>query len=70
MNRAGEPLEDDMAHLILTVSDATATAAAAREAGGSVPVEPRAYRDTPIMIGFVADPDGNRIELIQPAPRQ
>jgi predicted enzyme related to lactoylglutathione lyase len=68
MNRGPEDVTGDpMAHLILTVSDAKATAAAAREAGGTVPREPQPYRDTGIMIGFVADPDGNRIELIQPA---
>lgn len=68
MNRGPDDLTGDpMAHLILTVSDAVATANAAREAGGTVPREPSPYGDTGIVIGFVADPDGNQIELIQPA---
>ena len=67
MNRGPDDIVGDpMAHLILTVTDAAATAEAARAAGGTVPVEPRRYQDTPIVIGFVADPDGNQIELIQP----
>jgi predicted enzyme related to lactoylglutathione lyase len=38
-------------------------------AGGTVEREPTPYGDSDMMIGFVIDPEGNHIELIQPAAR-
>jgi predicted enzyme related to lactoylglutathione lyase len=68
MNRGPNDVTGDpMAHLILTVSDAVASAAAVRKAGGTIPREPFPYLDTGIVIGFAVDPDGNQIEMIQPA---
>jgi predicted enzyme related to lactoylglutathione lyase len=63
------PADDEVMHVIFTVSDAAATAAAVKAAGGEVVREPSEYGNTGIVIGFVADPEGNRIELIQPARR-
>lgn len=63
------PAGDPVMHVIFTVSDAAATAAAAKAAGGTVTREPSQYGNTGIFIGFVVDPEGNRIELIQPARR-
>lgn len=61
--------DDAVMHVIFTVSDATATAAAVKAAGGTIEREPTQYGTTGIMIGFVVDPEGNHIELIQPARR-
>ena len=57
------------ADVIFTVTDAAATAAAAKAAGGTVTREPSQYGTSGIFIAFVADPEGNLIELIQPARR-
>lgn len=61
----GEPSKDPVAHLIFTVTDAAQTAAAAKSAGGTVEREPQPFGNTGTVIGFVTDPAGNRIELIQ-----
>lgn len=61
--------EDAVMHVIFTVSDAAATAAAVKAAGGTIEREPTEYGTTGIRIGFVVDPEGNHIELIQPARR-
>lgn len=61
------PGDDAVMHVILTVSDAAATARAAKAAGGTIEREPAAFGNTGMMIGFVVDPEGNHIELIQPA---
>jgi predicted enzyme related to lactoylglutathione lyase len=62
------PAADPVMHVIFTVTDATATAAAAKAAGGTVDREPTVYGNTGIVIAFVV-PEGNHIELIQPAAR-
>jgi len=67
MESAGGPGDDTAMHVIFTVSDALATARAVAEAGGSIEREPFAYGNAGMMIGFVVDPEGNHIELIQPA---
>jgi len=67
MQTAAGPGSDDVMHVIFTVSDAAATARAVRAAGGTVEREPAAFGNTGMMIGFVVDPEGNHIELIQPA---
>ena len=58
-----------LAHVILNVSDMSATVAAITAAGGSMAGDPRPFRNTGVVIGIAVDPAGNRIELIQrPAP--
>ncbi|HUQ50833.1 MAG TPA: VOC family protein [Gammaproteobacteria bacterium] len=63
------PVNDPVMHVILTVTDAAATAAAAKAAGGTVAREAAQFSNSGIFIAFVVDPEGNRIELIQPARR-
>lgn len=67
----GDPAaKDTIAHLIFNVTDAAATAAAVKAAGGTMEREPMPFGNTGIVIGIAADPAGNRIELIQrPAQR-
>lgn len=69
MQTTDGPGDDATMHVIFTVSDAVATARAVEAAGGSVDREPTPYGDSGMMIGFVIDPEGNHIELIQPASR-
>jgi len=57
--------KDTVAHLIFNVTDATATAAAVKAAGGTMDREPMPFGNTGMVIGFAVDPAGNRIELIQ-----
>lgn len=64
MHRA-HALKDMVPHLILNVTDMTATVAAVKSAGGSMAGAPRPFGKTGIMIGFAIDPAGNRIEMIQ-----
>ena len=64
MHRAAK-LTDPVPHLILNVSDLKSAVAAVQSAGGSVAVAPRAAGNTGVMIAIVADPAGNRIELIK-----
>ena len=59
------PEKDTVAHLIFNVTDAAATAAAVKAAGGTMDREPMPFGNTGIVIGIAADPAGNRIELIQ-----
>ena len=63
------PGDDTTMHVIFTVADAVATARAVESAGGSIVREPTPYGNSGMMIGFVVDPEGNHIELIQPASR-
>ena len=63
------PAGDPVMHVIFTVTDAAATAAAAKTAGGKVTREATQYGTSGIFIAFVVDPEGNSIELIQPARR-
>ena len=60
---------DDVMHVIFTVADAAATVDAAKAAGGTVEREASQYGNSGIFIAFVVDPEGNHIELIQPARR-
>jgi len=69
MQTADGPGDDATMHVIFTVSDAVGTARAVAAAGGTVEREPTPYGNTGMMIGFVIDPEGNHIELIQPASR-
>ncbi len=68
MHRA-QALKDPVPHLILYVSDANATAAAVKAAGGSMRGNPREFGKTGDIIGIAIDPAGNLIEMIQRAKR-
>ena len=68
MHRDSDATKDPIAHVILNVTDMTATAAAVKAAGGTLDGEPRPFRNTGMVIGFAVDPAGNRIELIQRPP--
>ena len=48
---------------------ANTSPAAVKAAGGTVNREPTPFANTGIVIALVADPEGNHIELIQPAQR-
>ena len=68
MHRDSDATKDPIAHVILNVTDMTATVSAIKAAGGTLDGEPRPFRNTGIVIGIAVDPAGNRIELIQRAP--
>jgi predicted enzyme related to lactoylglutathione lyase len=70
MHRESDATKDPIAHVILNVTNMTATVAAIKAAGGTLDGEPRPFRNTGIVIGIAVDPAGNRIELIQRAPTQ
>ena len=57
--------QDAVAHLIFNVTDAAATAAAVKAAGGKMDGDPKPFGNTGVIIGIAIDPAGNRIELIQ-----
>jgi predicted enzyme related to lactoylglutathione lyase len=65
MHRESNAIKDPVPHLILSVTDIAATAAAVKAAGGTMEGEPREFGKTGIVIGFANDPAGNRIEMIQ-----
>jgi predicted enzyme related to lactoylglutathione lyase len=65
MHRESDATKDPIAHVILNVTDMTATVAALKAAGGTMDGEPRPFRNTGTVIGIAVDPAGNRIELIQ-----
>lgn len=65
MHRDSDALKDPIAHVILNVTDMTATVAAITAAGGTMDGAPRPFRNSGIVIGIAVDPAGNRIELIQ-----
>ena len=71
MHRDSDATKDPIAHVILNVTNMTATVAAIKAAGGAMDGDPRPFRNTGIVIGIATDPAGNRIELIQrPAANQ
>jgi len=63
MYRESDALKDSVPHLIYNVTDVVATIAAVKAAGGKADGEPLSFG--PLKIGFVTDPAGNRIELLQ-----
>lgn len=65
MSRKSDSIDDPVPHLILNVADMAATVAAVEAAGGKMDGAPRPFGDSGIMIAFLADPAGNRVELIQ-----
>jgi predicted enzyme related to lactoylglutathione lyase len=65
MHRDSDDLKDEVPHMILTVTDLAATAAAITAAGGTIQGKPIPFGKSGMLIGFAADPVGNRLELIQ-----
>jgi predicted enzyme related to lactoylglutathione lyase len=65
MHRDSDATKDPIAHVILNVTNMTATVAAIKAAGGTMDGEARPFRNTGIVIGIAVDPAGNRVELIQ-----
>ena len=65
MHRDSDDLKDPIAHIIFNVTDMTATVAAIKAAGGTVPRDPRPFGNNGPLIGIAIDPVGNQIELIQ-----
>ncbi len=63
-HRDSDDLKDPIPHVIFIVRDMAATVAAVKAAGGTMAGEPRAFRNTGMLIGIAIDPAGNRIELI------
>ena len=55
---------DSVAHIIFNVSDVKAAAESAKKAGGAIVTEPVTMGDG-VVFCFVADPDGNLIELLK-----
>ncbi len=65
MHRDTDDLKDSVPHMILNVTDLAATSAAITAAGGKVDGKPIPFGKSGMLIGFAADPVGNRLELIQ-----
>jgi len=65
MHRDSDAAKDPIAHVIMNVTNMSATVASIKSAGGSMDGDPRPFRNTGIVIGIAIDPAGNRIELIQ-----
>ncbi len=64
MGRASDNVKE-VPHLVLYVTDMNATVAAVKAAGGTVEGKPSAFGASGMIVGFAADPAGNRMELIQ-----
>jgi predicted enzyme related to lactoylglutathione lyase len=62
-HRDSDDVKDPIPHVIFIVKDMAKTVAAAKAAGGTMTGEPRPFQN--LVLGFVTDPAGNRIELIQ-----
>ena len=67
MQRAADDAQDEMAHIVLNVTDMAGVVAALKSAGGRMEREPFEFGKTGIIIGMAIDPAGNHIELIQGA---
>jgi predicted enzyme related to lactoylglutathione lyase len=63
--RAKDDSTDAVAHVVLTVTDIKASAAALTAAGGTLDREPFEFGKTGIFIGLAKDPAGNAIEMLQ-----
>ena len=55
----------EVPHIVLYVSDMKATVAAVKAAGGKITIEPSAFGDQGMIVGFASDPAGNSMEMIQ-----
>jgi predicted enzyme related to lactoylglutathione lyase len=65
----GTPFPPPVSNLVFEVADAAGIAAKVPAAGGVVSSAPKASTSptsTSVAVGFVNDPAGNRIEIIQP----
>ena len=60
---------DSVAHIIFNVTDMAAVVEAVRAAGGKIIRDPASFGDSGLVFCFVADPDGNQIELLQHTKR-
>ena len=67
MQHAAGDAKEEMAHVVLNVTDMVAVVAALKAAGGTMEREPFEFGKTGIVIGMAIDPAGNHIELIQGA---
>lgn len=67
MQRATDDMQDTMAHVVLNVTDMTASVAALKAAGGRMERDPFTFGNSGVVIGMAIDPAGNHIELIQGA---
>jgi len=56
---------DSVAHIIFNVTDIKAVVEAVKAAGGTIIREPATFGDSGMVFGFVADPAGNQIEMLQ-----
>jgi lactoylglutathione lyase len=65
MPRADTDARDSIAHIIFDVTDMKSVIESVKAAGGTVVREPAVFGDTGLVFSFVADPDGNQIELLQ-----
>ncbi|HTP38533.1 MAG TPA: VOC family protein [Steroidobacteraceae bacterium] len=66
MYRASDDAKDEIAHIVLNLTNMDATVAAVKAAGGKMAREPFVYGGS-IKIGIAVDPAGNQIEMIQGA---
>src|ERR1700678_1304627 len=64
-HRDSDEVKDPTTHVIFLVKDMTSAVTALKAAGGTMTGDPRAFRNTGIVLGFAIDPAGNRLELIQ-----
>jgi predicted enzyme related to lactoylglutathione lyase len=64
-HRGSDDVKDPIPHVIFLVKDMAATVAAVKAAGGTMQGDPRPFGKSGIVLGFVIDPAGNRVELIQ-----
>jgi len=64
-HRDSDDVKDPIPHVIFLVKDMAATVAAVKAAGGTMTGDPRPFGNSGTVLGFVVDPAGNRIELIQ-----
>ncbi|MGC4029695.1 MAG: VOC family protein [Steroidobacteraceae bacterium] len=63
-------IEDPVSHIVLNVSDLNAAIAAVKAAGGVILAAPLTAPSGNV-ITYVADPEGNQLELVQPPkPKQ
>jgi predicted enzyme related to lactoylglutathione lyase len=63
--RAKDDSADTVTHVVLTVTDIKATAAALTAAGGTMDRAPFEFGKSGIFVGMGKDPAGNGIELLQ-----
>ena len=55
----------EVSHLVFYVTDIKKSIAEVKDAGGKVSVEPVSMGDQGMTVGFIVDPAGNAVELIE-----